>query len=129
MTYLVVLLVFYYSGYTTTDALGVDPSDTLAIMSSYHSSPRRIGKHTIEERAVTAVRVLVTHSAWAPIEGEMSMVHGNNYCLISSLFCTSTEVHVGTSANFSIKHRRDRSRLFTIICLRYDRECLEYWAA
>lgn len=36
MTYLVVLLGFYYSGYTTMDVLGVDPSDTLAIMSSYH---------------------------------------------------------------------------------------------
>jgi Ca2+:H+ antiporter len=35
MTYLVVLLGFYYSGYTTMDVLGVDPSDTLAIMSSY----------------------------------------------------------------------------------------------
>ena len=36
MTYIVVLLGFYYSGYTTMDVLGVDPSDTLAIMSSYH---------------------------------------------------------------------------------------------
>jgi hypothetical protein len=36
MTYLVVLFGFYYSGYTTMDVLGVDPSDTLAIMSSYH---------------------------------------------------------------------------------------------
>ena len=36
MTYLVVLLGFYYSGYTTMDVLGVDPSDTLAIMNSYH---------------------------------------------------------------------------------------------
>jgi Ca2+:H+ antiporter len=31
MTYLVVLMGFYYSGYTTMDVLGVDPSDTLAI--------------------------------------------------------------------------------------------------
>jgi Ca2+:H+ antiporter len=35
MTYLVVLMGFYYSGYTTMDALGVDPSDTLAISHRY----------------------------------------------------------------------------------------------
>ena len=35
MTYLVVLMGFYYSGYTTIDALGVDPSDTLAISHRY----------------------------------------------------------------------------------------------
>lgn len=31
MTYLVVLMGFYYSGYTTMDVLGVDPSNTLAL--------------------------------------------------------------------------------------------------
>jgi Ca2+:H+ antiporter len=35
MTYLVVLMGFYYSGYTTMDVLGVDPSDTLAISQWY----------------------------------------------------------------------------------------------
>ena len=35
MTYLVVVMGFYYSGYTTMDALGVDPSDTLAISQWY----------------------------------------------------------------------------------------------
>ena len=34
LTYLVVIMGFYYSGYTRFDALGVDPTDTLAIMSS-----------------------------------------------------------------------------------------------
>ena len=33
MTYLVVVMGFYYSGYTTMDALGVDPSNTLALPS------------------------------------------------------------------------------------------------
>jgi Ca2+:H+ antiporter len=31
MTYLVVVMGFYYSGYTTMDVLGVDPSNTLAL--------------------------------------------------------------------------------------------------
>jgi Ca2+:H+ antiporter len=35
MTYLVVVMGFYYSGYTTMDVLGVDPSDTLAMSSRY----------------------------------------------------------------------------------------------
>ena len=35
MTYLVVVMGFYYSGYTTMDALGVDPNDTLAISHRY----------------------------------------------------------------------------------------------
>jgi Ca2+:H+ antiporter len=35
MTYLVVVMGFYYSGYTTMDVLGVDPSDTLAISYRY----------------------------------------------------------------------------------------------
>jgi Ca2+:H+ antiporter len=35
MTYLVVLMGFYYSGYTTMDTLGVDPYDTLAISHRY----------------------------------------------------------------------------------------------
>ena len=35
MTYLVVVAGFYYSGYTTMDVLGVDPSDTLAISYRY----------------------------------------------------------------------------------------------
>jgi Ca2+:H+ antiporter len=35
MTYLVVVMGFYYSGYTTMDALGVDPSDTLATSYRY----------------------------------------------------------------------------------------------
>jgi Ca2+:H+ antiporter len=34
LTYLVVILGFYYSGYTRFDVMGVDPTDTLAIMSS-----------------------------------------------------------------------------------------------
>ena len=34
LTYLVGIIGFYYSGYTRFDALGVDPTDTLAIMSS-----------------------------------------------------------------------------------------------
>lgn len=34
LTYLVVIMGFYYSGYTRFDVMGVDPSDTLAIMSS-----------------------------------------------------------------------------------------------
>lgn len=48
MTYLVVLLGFYYSGYTTMDVLGVDPSDTLAIMSSSHF--RSASAHTPSRR-------------------------------------------------------------------------------
>jgi Ca2+:H+ antiporter len=35
MTYLVVVMGFYYSGYTTMDVLGVDPSDTLALSYRY----------------------------------------------------------------------------------------------
>ena len=35
LTYLVVVMGFYYSGYTTMDVLGVDPSDTLAISYRY----------------------------------------------------------------------------------------------
>lgn len=34
LTYLVVIMGFWYSGYTRFDILGVDPTDTLAIMSS-----------------------------------------------------------------------------------------------
>jgi Ca2+:H+ antiporter len=34
LTYLVVIMGFYYSGYTRFDVMGVDPTDTLAIMSS-----------------------------------------------------------------------------------------------
>lgn len=33
LTYLVVIMGFYYSGYTRFDMMGVDPTDTLAIMS------------------------------------------------------------------------------------------------
>jgi len=35
MTYLVVIMGFYYSGYTSMDILGVDPSDTLAMSYRY----------------------------------------------------------------------------------------------
>ena len=35
MTYLVVVMGFYYSGYTTMDVLGVDPNDTLAMSYRY----------------------------------------------------------------------------------------------
>lgn len=38
MAYLVILMGFYYSGFTGIDALGVDPNDTLALtVSSWHS--------------------------------------------------------------------------------------------
>ena len=44
LTYLVVVMGFYYSGYTTMDVMGVDPRDTLAIISSgFHSSGARGG--------------------------------------------------------------------------------------
>jgi Ca2+:H+ antiporter len=53
LTYLVVIMGFYYSGYTRFDMMGVDPTDTLAIMSSpkmssmpasrqYHASHREL---------------------------------------------------------------------------------------
>lgn len=35
MTYLVVVMGFYYSGYTSMDVMGVDPSDTLAMSYQY----------------------------------------------------------------------------------------------
>lgn len=43
LTYLVVILGFYYSGYTRFDLMGVDPSDTLAIMASPSMSSRTAG--------------------------------------------------------------------------------------
>ncbi len=44
LTYLVVIMGFYYSGYTRFDAMGVDPSDTLAIMSSSRMSSMAAGR-------------------------------------------------------------------------------------
>lgn len=47
LTYLVVIMGFYYSGYTRFDVNGVDPADTLAIMSSIGISRMDAsGKHS-----------------------------------------------------------------------------------
>lgn len=42
LTYLVIMLGFYYSGFTGIDVLGVDPNDTLALTVSNWESLRRI---------------------------------------------------------------------------------------
>lgn len=46
MTYLVVVMGFYYSGYTTMDILGVDPSDTLAMSYRYMQGGSTVIKTT-----------------------------------------------------------------------------------
>lgn len=43
LTYLVVIMGFYYSGYTRFEVMGVDPADTLAVMSSPAVSGLNVG--------------------------------------------------------------------------------------
>jgi Ca2+:H+ antiporter len=43
LTYLVVIMGFYYSGYTRFDVMGVDPTDTLAMMASPRMSAMGTG--------------------------------------------------------------------------------------
>ena len=47
LTYLVVIMGFYYSGYTRFDIMGVDPTDTLAIMSSPAVSSMTATRHRL----------------------------------------------------------------------------------
>jgi Ca2+:H+ antiporter len=49
LTYLVVIMGFYYSGYTRFDVMGVDPTDTLAIMSSPGMSAMGAGRISHKE--------------------------------------------------------------------------------
>lgn len=51
LTYLTVLMGFYYSGYTTMDVLGVDPNDTLAIMTSTAWQQRGGGAGLVGKRS------------------------------------------------------------------------------
>jgi len=49
MAYLVILMGFYYSGFTNIDALGVDPSDTLALTVSSWNSLKANGAGRMRE--------------------------------------------------------------------------------